>query len=236
MPQPLDYHHFADTRALYGIENFLDVASNLGFLLVGLLGLVVALRPRTRFESAGERAPYAVFFAGMAWTALGSGWYHLAPDNERLFWDRLPMTVAFMSLVAAQLVDRVHVRAGLAMLLPMLAIGAASVIYWRATERAGSGNVMPYGVLQGWSVVVLLLLAAQPSRYTRGGDLYWVFGGYVLAKGFELFDAQLLALTHAVSGHSLKHLAAAAAGLFVCRMLTLREPTAATAAAQAPRP
>jgi hypothetical protein len=164
----------------------------------------------------------------MLLTALGSGYYHLAPDNETLFWDRLPMTIAFMGLVASQIVDRINVRAGLALLVPMLLLGAASVIYWRATERAGVGNVLPYGILQGYSVVIVLLLALlSPSRYTRGNDLYWVFGWYVLSKILETFDAQVLALGGAVSGHTLKHIAAAMAGVSVCYMLmhrTLEEP------------
>ncbi|HEX5680948.1 MAG TPA: hypothetical protein VFX82_08935, partial [Desulfobacterales bacterium] len=175
----------------------------------------------------GERWPYAVFFIGVLLTALGSGYYHLAPDNETLFWDRLPMTIAFMGLVASQIVDRINVRAGLALLLPMLLLGAASVIYWRITERMGAGNVLPYGILQGYSVVILLLLAMlNPSRYTRGNDIYWVFGWYVLSKVLETFDAEVLAFSHFVSGHTLKHLAAAAAGFAVCYMLmnrTLKE-------------
>ena len=223
MPQPPGYHDFADHRVVFGIANFLDVASNLGFLLVGVAGLWVALRSRTRFEFAAERWPWVVFFSGMVLTAAGSSYYHLAPDNERLFWDRLPMTVAFMSLIAAQIVDRISVRAGLALLLPMLLVGAASVVYWRATERAGVGNVVPYAVLQGYSVVILLLMTLwQPSRYTRGGDIYWVFTAYVVAKLLELFDAQVLSLGHLASGHTLKHLAAALAGLVVGRMLMLR--------------
>jgi hypothetical protein len=165
-----------------------------------------------------------VFFAGVVLTGLGSGYYHLSPDNERLFWDRLPMTVAFMSLLAAQVVDRIDTRTGIALLVPMLLVGAASVLYWRATERAGVGNVMPYGVLQGYAVVILLLLARLPSRYTRGSDLYWVFGGYVLAKLLETFDRELFVLGHVASGHSLKHLAAAAASLVVARMLLRRRP------------
>lgn len=223
MPQPAEYHQFADRRILYGVANFFDVASNLGFLLAGVAGLVVVFHPGTRFERYAERWPYAVFFAGMLLTAAGSAYYHLAPDNERLFWDRLPMTIAFMSLIAAQLVDRVNVRAGLALLLPMLLLGATSVLYWRATERAGAGNVIPYGVLQGYSVAILLLLAVlQPSRYTRGSDIYWVFALYVIAKLFESLDGPLLAVGHLISGHTLKHLAAALAGLVVCRMLMRR--------------
>jgi len=230
VPQSLEYHHFADGRVMFGVANFLDVASNISFLLAGLAGLVVVMRPRTRFAFDSERWPYAIFFFGMLLTALGSGYYHLAPDNEGLFWDRLPMTIAFMGLVSSQIVDRINIRAGLALLVPMLLLGAASVIYWRATERADAGNVVPYGILQGYSVVVVLLLAMlSPSRYTRGNDLYWVFGWYVLSKLLETFDAQVLALGSVVSGHTLKHLAAAIAGCTVCYMLmhrTLKEPEA----------
>jgi len=229
MPQPVAYHDFADHRAMFGVANFLDVTSNLGFLLAALAGFAVVLRPRTQFEFGRERWPYAVFFAGMLLTAVGSAYYHLAPDNDRLFWDRLPMTIAFMALLAAQVGDRISVRMGLTLLLPMLLVGAASVLYWRMTERAGAGNVMPYGVLQGYSVVVLLLIGTLPSRYTRGNDVYWVFAAYVVSKLLETFDRELLSLSHLTSGHTLKHLAAAVAGVVVCRMLllrTLQEPAA----------
>lgn len=223
MPQPLAYHEFADRRAMLGIANFLDVASNVGFLLVGIAGLVIVARRQTRFEFDAERWPYAAFFLGLLLTAAGSAYYHLVPDNARLFWDRLPMTIAFMSLVAAQIVDRISVKAGLALLVPMLIVGVASVVYWRATEQAGAGNVLPYGILQGYSAVILLVIAwLHPSRYTRGSDIYWVFAAYVLAKLVEWLDREILALGHLVSGHTLKHLAAAAAGLVICRMLVLR--------------
>ena len=110
------------------------------------------------------------------------------------------------------------------MLFPMLALGASSVIYWLATERAGAGNVMPYGILQAWSVVMLLILAVlEPSRYTRGNDILWVFAWYVIAKVLEFFDPQILALGHLAGGHALKHLAAAVAGIVVCWMLMKRE-------------
>jgi hypothetical protein len=161
----------------------------------------------------------------VALTAAGSAYYHLAPDNERLFWDRLPMTIAFMSLIAAQVVDRISVRAGLRLLAPMLLVGAASVVYWIVTERVGAGNVVPYVVLQAYAVVTLLLLAVtHPSRYTRGADVSWVFAGYVAAKVLELMDRQVLDASGLASGHSLKHLVAALAGFVVCRMLLLRRP------------
>jgi hypothetical protein len=223
MPQPLSYHAFADQRMLFGVPNFFDVASNIGFLIGGLYGLFVVMRPRTVFASAFERIPYVVFFVGMLLTAWGSSYYHLAPDNERLFWDRLPMTIAFMSLIAAQICERVNVRAGLWLHAPMLAVGAASVVYWRATERMGTGNVIPYGILQGYSVIILLAIAALlPSRYTRANAIYWVFAWYVIAKVLEAADPLLYAFGEAVSGHTLKHFAAGFAGVVVGRMLQLR--------------
>jgi hypothetical protein len=223
MPQPLDYHAFVDRRAFFGVANFLDVASNIGFVVPGLIGLVVTLHPRTAFSQPVERLPYVIFFLGMLLTSFGSSYYHLAPDNERLFWDRLPMTIAFMSLIAAQLAERISVRVGIAALAPMLIVGAASVFYWRATERAGEGNVIPYGILQGYSVLILLLIAVLlPSRYTRARDIYWVFAWYVIAKVLETLDRSIFMLGNLASGHTLKHLAAGAAGMVVCWMLLRR--------------
>ena len=230
IPQPASYHDFADQRLMLDVANFLDVTSNVGFLLVGAAGLAVVARRRTQFIVAAERVPYAVFFVGLLLTAAGSAYYHLVPDNERLFWDRLPMTVAFMSLVAAQIVDRVNVRAGLALLVPMLLVGMASVLYWRATERAGAGNLVPYGILQAYAVMILVMMTwLYPSRYTRGGDIYWVFAAYVAAKVVEYFDAEIFAVGNLVSGHTLKHLIAAGAGFVVWRMLMLRVPAASGA-------
>jgi hypothetical protein len=224
MPQPLAYHDFADKRSLYGVQNFFDVTSNLAFTLAGLAGLVAVLRPGTCFERPAERWPYLVFAIGVLLTAAGSCYYHLEPNNETLFWDRLPMTISFMALISAQIVDRVDVRAGLVALVPMLLVGALTAVYWIVTERKGQGNVMPYGVLQAWAVLVLLkLVVFHPSRYTHGHLIYAVFAGYVLAKVFEHFDREILELTGFVSGHTLKHVAAGLAGLPVVWMLWKRE-------------
>jgi hypothetical protein len=223
IPQPTCYHDFADRRAGFGIENVRDVVSNVGFLLAGVAGLAVVLRPRTRFEFASERWPYGIFFLGVLLTAAGSAYYHLAPDNERLFWDRLPIAIGLMSLIAAQVVDRVSVRAGLVLLVPAVLAGVVSTIYWIVTERAGVGNVVPYVVVQVYAVVMLLVLALLlPSRYTRGSDVYWVVAAYVIAKLMEHFDREVFALGNVVSGHTLKHVAAAVACFVVCRMLYRR--------------
>lgn len=228
VPQPSEYHHFADQRRALGIANFFDVVSNLAFLIVGIAGLAMVSSGQAYFESPRERWPWVLFFFGILLTAAGSSYYHLDPNNETLFWDRLPMTIAFMALVSSQIVDRISVRYGLILLGPLILIGMSSVLYWILTERVGAGNVLPYALLQGYAVVVLLIMATlNPSRYTRATDLYVIFGWYVLAKLLESFDSAVLAHSHLVSGHSLKHLAAAAAGFAAIRMLmrrTLKTP------------
>ena len=138
IPQALDYHTMADERALLGIPNSLNVLSNAPFAIVGLLGLAAAFgwmgRP-SPFTDRWERWPYAALFAGVALTAAGSSYYHLAPDNARLVWDRLPMAVGFMGLLTALLAERVSLTAGKWLFLPLLAAGAASVGYL-VLERA----------------------------------------------------------------------------------------------------
>ncbi|HSN21277.1 MAG TPA: hypothetical protein VLS49_11400 [Usitatibacter sp.] len=95
------YHEFADTRGLFGIANASDVLSNAGFAVVALWGLI-ALWPHRR-EQALERGwpGHALFLAALFLTALGSSFYHLAPDNDRLLWDRIPIALACAGLLAA---------------------------------------------------------------------------------------------------------------------------------------
>jgi hypothetical protein len=117
------------------------------------------------------------------------------------------------------------------LLAPMLLVGVGSVVYWRETERAGAGNVTPYGILQAFSVLVMLVMAILPSRYTRANDVYKIFAAYVAAKILEALDWQVLEMA-GVSGHTLKHLAAALAGYLVLRMIALRSPVEAPATAR----
>jgi len=222
--QPQAYHAFADARTMLGVPNFLDVVSNAGFAIAGVVGLVATFTARPAFQTAAERTPYALFFIGLILTALGSAWFHLAPDNERLFWDRLPMTLAFMSLVCGQIGDRVDPRTGVLALAPLVIAGAATVLYWRATERSGEGNLVPYGVLQLWALGTLVILALRPSRYTLGGVVGGVIAAYFAAKVCEHFDRGIFVATHLVSGHTLKHVIAAAGGLMVAWMVASREP------------
>ncbi len=229
IPQPLAYHNFADHRAWLGIPNFGDVASNLPFAIVGVWGLIVLLKPvlskpgAVKFADPRERWLYSVMFAALILTAFGSGYYHLAPDNARLVWDRIPIMMVFMALLAAVIAERVTVRAGLILFPVLEAVGVASVLTWRAGELQGHGDLRFYAAVQVYAILILLLALLFPPKYTRGADFAAVVGFYALAKILEESDRQVFALGHIVSGHTLKHLAAAAAGYWILRMLQKRE-------------
>ncbi|HET9472982.1 MAG TPA: hypothetical protein VFO82_03760 [Steroidobacteraceae bacterium] len=225
MPQPLSYHAFADCRTIWSIPNFFNVLSNLPFLVGGGLGLWIIWRGDGAFVDEREQLPYLVFFLGALLTSFGSAYYHLAPDNPRLVWDRLPMTLGFAGLVAAAVTERADQRLGLQSLWPLLAIGAGTVIYWYATERMGAGNIIPYAAYQGWSILVIVLLIAMfpAQRYSHGTLLLWAAGWYGLAKVFETFDLAIYRLLGGtLSGHTIKHLLAAGAVFAIVRQLRIR--------------
>ena len=230
IPQPQTYQLFADQRGFLGIPNFGDVVSNVPFAIVGVWGLVFLLRLRPegtsqRFIDTRERWFYLIIFFGMLLTAFGSSYYHLHPDNARLVWDRLPMTIVFMSFVAALIAERISLRAGLWVLPILLLAGVGSVAQWYASELHGVGDLRFYGTVQAYSVMFLLLALLLPPRYTFGWCLAVVAGFYALAKILETFDQPIFGLLgHVVSGHTLKHLAAAYAGYWILVMLQRRRP------------
>jgi hypothetical protein len=227
IPQDPAYHRLADSRPWLGIPNVLNVLSNAGFVLIGALGLaLVAGGGGARvFREPGERWPYVVFFGGLFLTGFGSAYYHWEPGNARLAWDRLPLAITLMGLLAATITERIAVKAGLWLLGPLVAIGAGSVIYWHWTEERGAGDLRLYALVQFYPVVALpLMLWWLPSRYTRGGELLAAAATYAAAKVPELLDGWILSATRVVSGHTLKHLLAALSGYWVLRMLRHRGP------------
>ena len=199
------YHVFADQRALLGIPHFWNVTSNLAFLVVGAWGLRITSR------LANERlyAAWLTAFIGVFLTGLGSIWYHLEPGNESLFWDRLAMTIGFMGLVAVVLGEYVSERLAMRLLLPLLIVGAGSVVYWIYSESIGAGDLRPYALVQFVPVIALpLIVVARASRSDLGRYLFIVFLAYVVAKAAEVFDHEVYSATQLISGHTLKHLLA----------------------------
>ena len=226
IPQPQAYHNFADQRSFFDIPNFADVVSNIPFAVFGLWGLAFWLRSNSNpnhFIDRRERWPYLVIFIGVLLTAFGSAYYHLEPGNSRLVWDRLPMTIAFMAVVAAMIAERISVHAGLWLLPVLVLVGMSSVLQWYLSELRGAGDLRFYATVQAYSVLFLLIVLLLPPRYTRSSDLAIVAGFYVLAKVLEILDKPVFELGHIVSGHTLKHLAAATAGYWILRMLQKRQ-------------
>ncbi|WP_040852276.1 alkaline phytoceramidase [Nitrosospira lacus] len=228
--QPVEYHQFADQRTYFGISNFFNVASNIIFLFVGIAGLMFLLNVHGSIASKvfiepSERWPYLVLFASVTMACIGSIYYHLAPDNNRLVWDRLPIAMGVMALLAATLNERIGPRVGVPLLPVLIAMGAGSVMHWNWSEQRGAGNLNFYIVVQFYSLLAVILLGIFfPSRYTRGTDVYMALALYGLAKLAEIGDRQIYDLGHVISGHTAKHVVAALAIYWILRMLTKRRP------------
>jgi hypothetical protein len=222
--QDPSYHNFADTRSIAGIPNALNVTSNLPFAIVGILGLasLFAASLKESFVKRSERWAYIAFFAGVTLTSVGSSYYHLYPGNRTLVWDRLPMTLGFMGILSGVVTERLNPRLGKSLLLPLLALGAASVWYWNLTETAGVGDLRLYAFVQFYPLVVIpLMIWLFPARYSHTMTLIAAVGLYGVAKVFELLDSYIYAAGHLISGHSLKHLVSAGAAL--CILIWLKE-------------
>jgi hypothetical protein len=215
IPQDPAFHDFADQRTLFGVPHFWNVASNLPFLVVGGLGWLRA----GRLASPPLATHYRVLCAAIALVAIGSGWYHHAPSNAALVWDRLPMTVAFMTLFSALIADRISWFAGRALLWPLVVAGISSIAWWVRTEAAGAGDLRAYALVQFLPMILIpliLLLWREGSLAAR--PLWLALGAYALAKLFEHFDAAVFAATGGVfAGHALKHVSAALAAWWILR-------------------
>jgi hypothetical protein len=209
--QDLAYHRFADQRAILAVPHALNVLSNVGFLLAGawtLAGVARAALP------AWERVAGLVFGVGLILTGLGSAWYHAAPGNATLVWDRLPLSALFPTVFAVVIGDRVSERAGRLLLAP-LALGAvASVLWWQRTDDLRAYALAQFLPMLLIPLMLVLLPGRRPAR-----PLVWGIALYGLGKLTELGDRAIFGLGGLLSGHTLKHLLAAAAAALIARWL-----------------
>jgi hypothetical protein len=212
IPQSQSYHHFADQRSIAGIPHGMDVLSNLAFLFSGVLGLIFILRAGFVLDG-GTRWAFATLFFGLILTSLGSGYYHLAPTNQSLVFDRLPMIVAMSGCVGAVIADRFGGATAWSVIL-LLVVGLWTVYEWNTSEQARHSDLRWYALYQGLVILIgalLLLLFASRNGATKVFVI--AVAGNVLAKIFELLDKPIFALGGIISGHTLKHLSAGLAFL-----------------------
>ncbi len=216
------YHEFADTRPFLGLPNAADVLSNAGFAIVGVWGLW-ALRDKRRHPRLAAAWPaYFIFLVAIALTAAGSSYYHLAPDNDRLLWDRLPIALACAGLLAGVYAET-HDSPSRWLLPALVVAGIGSVVWWSVTERLGAGDLRPYLLMQGAPLLVIPLwhwiyAAPRADRVAFGIAILL----YVLAKVFELNDRAVLDAVGFTSGHTVKHLLAVAAAAVLTANLVWR--------------
>lgn len=229
--QPANYHHFADQRNLFGIPHFMDVISNLPFLLVGAWGLRYALL----VPEPSTRRLWCAFFFAVSCTCFGSAFYHWSPDNFGLMIDRLPIAWACAWLTCALLADRFDVRVARPVsLLLAFVLSTLSVLYWHYSPQASAdlGDLRPYLTIQFLPLLLVPLCVGFTARSGKafiisGKQWAVVLGLYAIAKGFEVADHVLYAqLQGFLSGHTLKHLLAAAAAGYLAHALSVAKQNA----------
>jgi hypothetical protein len=205
--QDENFHHFADVRNIFSVTNFWNVISNLIFLLIGIAALQ-KLHSNKLAVVTQIRAAYYFFFIGILLVAFGSAWYHYNPNNTTLMWDRLPMTIAFMSLLSIALAEFISVTAGRIGLIPFLITGIFSITWWQYGEQQHHGDLRLYALVQFLPILLLaLLFLFGHSVYNTKWGYLTLFGAYVLAKLAEHFDAGIYKLTGGLmAGHFLKHI------------------------------
>jgi len=215
IPQDPAYHQFADLKIVWGIPNFLNVVTSLSFVAVGLLG---ALSGRIHQLTV---APWSwrTLFGAVALVGVGSAYYHWAPSDWTLVWDRLPMAVGFMALFVALLSENVNPKLETILLVPMCLLAIFSVVYWHFTD-----DLRFYIWVQGSPLLgILILFLLVRGRYTHQAYLIAALGLYILAKLAEVEDQSIYSMTEqSFSGHSLKHLLSAWAVFLIYRMLNRR--------------
>ena len=237
--QLANYHHFADQTLYFGLPNFADVISNVGFALVALWGWssLFPLRKQPALENSW--VAYRLFLIGLFLTAFGSAHYHLAPNNDSLVWDRIPIVLACAGLLAGVYAD--CRQKNTAKLTNWLALAAVfSVFWWWLSSELGKtfgeivGDLRPYILLQASPMVLIPL---WQWIYQRPKAERWGFAAalilYALAKITEIYDHQIAAFStqfltpYLLSGHTLKHLFATLAAFFIVR--TIKQNVPATA-------
>ena len=208
--QDQTYHDFADQRTILGIPHFWNVVSNLPFIVIGVAGIRRSHRDPAIF----------VLFLGILMTGFGSSYYHLDPNDRTLFWDRLPMSIGFMAILALAIEERLDAKAGAILLWPLIAVGVFSLLLWRWT-----GDLRLYGWVQFFPGIALpLLFLLFPPKHS--GTSYWLIAAvlYAFAKLVEFYDGEIYSIGSILSGHTLKHIAAAAACYAILRYFQKRQP------------
>lgn len=191
------YHDFADKRH----NNFLNIISNLPFVLIGIYGLV----------KGQHTIEWKIFYISIILVGIGSIYYHQKPTNQSLIWDRLPMTIAFMSIFFIFLQIRYKINAIFFYIL--LIIGIYSIYHWVKFD-----DLLIYGIVQYVPILIMIfILLIKPESYD---DKIWkAILLYLIAKICENLDKQIYKLSnYLISGHTIKHIFGALSIIFIIQL------------------
>ena len=217
--QDQNYHNFADQRALFGVNNAFDTLSNLAFIIVGILGLFNFYNNKFIKISNSFSVILNLFFISIILTGLGSGYYHLSPNDFTLVFDRLALTLVFTFILAMLASIRISERSGFHTLAELIIVAPLSVLLWNY-----NGNLTPYAVLQFGGIVIIaltLLLTKAPKQSPCFASLIILYG---FAKLAEFYDVEIFKLSqNLISGHTLKHLIGAIAVLIFISPLKVKK-------------
>jgi hypothetical protein len=202
-----EFHSFADNRSVFGIPNFWNVVSNFPFLIVGFLGAKHLQQARlpTRLTLI-----YKTIFWGVILVFAGSSFFHWEPNIFSLMFDRLPMTLVFMSLLTVVIAEYVSERGAQVLWIPLLTIGIVSVVYWYWSETQNAGDLRLYLLVQFLPMLLIpIMLLCFSTKYSSSKGYWQLLACYVVAKLAEHYDRALLDWSGFISGHSIKHIVAA---------------------------
>jgi len=209
---PIRYTILADHRSWLAIPNAWNVLSNLPFMLVAIWALYKLFQPSHRtpiiFNDPKEKFFYLVFFIGIFFVSLSSSYYHWAPNNLALMWDRVPIAIAMTAFLSAIIAERINLHFARFMIWPLLILAVFSVFYWYFTVEQGREDLRLYAlVVVFFPIIIPFILWMFKAPYTQVKYLWFTLIAFLIARIFEAYDQAIYIFTAGiVSGHSLKHL------------------------------
>lgn len=202
--QTLLPHDLADTRRLLGIDNALNVVSNLPLAFAAVAGGWTLWRAPAGAVSNMQRAMSLLFFCGAALLSHGASLYHFDPQLRFLAGERYAMAFVLAGLVGLAGAGHVSERAGASLGLGSLALGVLAV-----RVLGAGGNLFPWTVFQFGAIVLVWCMAVAPPRL-HALPITWtmVLLAFALSTLLGAHDHAIFAATHGwVSGETLAHLA-----------------------------
>ncbi len=223
-------HEYAAAQTLWGLPGGANAIACLPMLLAAAWGWWAE---RRRGAPAHLRRPWLGMYTCAALGAIVAAGYHVWPSDALYLASHTAMAAAFTLLCAAMLAERVQVafgsRAGVAASLVVAATALGSSLH-----DGGAADLRPLILLE---LAPLLLVAAGvpglPGTHTRRSDWLIMLALYGTGRLFDWADQPILEATGLLSGHTLMHLALAAAVAWAAYSAAARTAASATDAGDA---